>query len=280
MLVSECKPFVNSLKEQVTDLQRNLASVSSCSHILKSCVDFKETLGNFIAVLIYNTESTNGGALQLGISTSPRPIPPPIRRSGRYPKRKHVNYGKSDTCQTRSKCHSRSHGIFTTNHYEGSMSMECPSPCISTCTNQAISRGAFFDSNHLQVTTFGGKKGTSIVAQSLIKEETLVIEYTGKRSLTIDKGSSMKYMLQFKGGHIDGATDGNKPRFLNHSCDPNLGVAEWKVGQKLHIVMRATRDIEPGTELTFAYGRNADEVCCCETKNCSGKLGRKQKPLL
>ncbi|KAH5986840.1 histone-lysine N-methyltransferase, partial [Parastagonospora nodorum] len=170
-----------------------------------------ETLGNFIAVLIYNTESTNGGALQLGISTSPRPIPPPIRRSGRYPKRKHVNYGKSDTCQTRS-----------------SMSMECPSPCISTCTNQAISRGAFFDSNHLQVTTFGGKKGTSIVAQSLIKEETLVIEYTGKRSLTIDKGSSMKYMLQFKGGHIDGATDGNKPRFLNHSCDPNLGVAEWK----------------------------------------------------
>jgi SET domain-containing protein len=160
------------------------------------------------------------------------------------------------------------------------METECPSSCIPTCTNQAISRGDFVDSNYLQIKDFGDKKGHGIIASFEIKENALVIEYTGKRRSTVYKGSDTTYLLKYKRGFIDGAEGGNKSRFLNHSCDPNLVVEEWEVGQTLRIVMRATRDIKAGTELTFAYGRNSDEICCCGSKNCSGKLGRKQKQML
>ncbi|MEM7269902.1 MAG: SET domain-containing protein-lysine N-methyltransferase [Pseudomonadota bacterium] len=54
---------------------------------------------------------------------------------------------------------------------------------------------------------------------------------------------------------------------LNHSCDPNLHI----VGQ---ISFRASRDIEPGEELTFDYATGDDDdwemECACGAVVCRG----------
>ncbi|WP_247488184.1 SET domain-containing protein-lysine N-methyltransferase [Bradyrhizobium sp. 17] len=54
--------------------------------------------------------------------------------------------------------------------------------------------------------------------------------------------------------------------FVNHSCDPNLGMAG-------NVVMVAIRDIEPGEELALDYamlGNSSDKVmdCCCAAPSC------------
>jgi SET domain-containing protein len=53
--------------------------------------------------------------------------------------------------------------------------------------------------------------------------------------------------------------------FLNHSCEPNVGVS----GQIMYVAMR---DIKPGEELTLDYAMIDDASfkmkCRCGTKNC------------
>jgi SET domain-containing protein len=155
------------------------------------------------------------------------------------------------------------------------MKTECPSSCIAKCPNQAISRGLFVHPDYLEKKYFDDMKGYGIIALLAIKAGSLVIEYTGERRTKMYDGSCTTYVLRYKKGFIDGAKGGNKSQFLNHSCDPNLVVEEWEVDQTLRIVLRATKVINPGTELTFAYGRDTNEVCCFGSKKCSGKLGRR-----
>ncbi|MCR9257572.1 MAG: SET domain-containing protein-lysine N-methyltransferase [Alphaproteobacteria bacterium] len=57
--------------------------------------------------------------------------------------------------------------------------------------------------------------------------------------------------------------------YLNHSCDPNLGIS----GQ---IVFVAMRDIPAGEELTFDYAMGDDDqyemVCNCRSDRCRGVI--------
>lgn len=57
--------------------------------------------------------------------------------------------------------------------------------------------------------------------------------------------------------------------FLNHSCEPNLGI-------KGQVVLVAMRDIQPGEELTFDYAmietRDMRFRCRCQSKNCRGLI--------
>ncbi|MEW5873708.1 MAG: SET domain-containing protein [Candidatus Zixiibacteriota bacterium] len=55
-------------------------------------------------------------------------------------------------------------------------------------------------------------------------------------------------------------------RYINHSCDPNLGFND-------HRCLRALRDIPAGAELTFDYSTSMAEnswtmVCACQTVRC------------
>ncbi|MGK2848932.1 MAG: SET domain-containing protein [Minisyncoccota bacterium] len=56
-------------------------------------------------------------------------------------------------------------------------------------------------------------------------------------------------------------------RYINHSCNPNLGVR----GKLLFV---ALRDIKKGEELTFDYSISEDSLwemkCHCGAKNCRG----------
>jgi hypothetical protein len=58
--------------------------------------------------------------------------------------------------------------------------------------------------------------------------------------------------------------------YLNHSCEPNLGIA----GEREFV---ALRDIEAGEELTFDYSITEDELpwtmrCLCGTVSCRGTI--------
>ena len=68
---------------------------------------------------------------------------------------------------------------------------------------------------------------------------------------------------------LDARKAGNWTRFINSNCRPNLQCAAEFVGKRSVILFQAKRDIGPGEELTFKYGRdyfkNAGFSCICST---------------
>jgi len=104
-----------------------------------------------------------------------------------------------------------------------------------------------------------------------------VVEYTGRK---ITKAESLR---RCEAGNwfifsldeefdLDGNTDGNPARFLNHSCAPNCE-AECSGGR---IWITARRDIAAGEEITFNYGYTLDEYrehpCRCGSPGCAGYM--------
>jgi len=71
---------------------------------------------------------------------------------------------------------------------------------------------------------------------------------------------------------LDGNSDCNPARFLNHSCAPNCE-AECRGGR---IWITARRDIAAGEEITFNYGYTLEEYrehpCRCGTPGCAGYI--------
>jgi SET domain-containing protein len=85
---------------------------------------------------------------------------------------------------------------------------------------------------------------------------------------------------------VDGATDGNDARFINHSCEPNCHAVllESEDGNPAHdrIGIETLRPIKKGEEITFDYGivlavRHTARLkkrwqCLCGAETCSGTL--------
>ena len=85
---------------------------------------------------------------------------------------------------------------------------------------------------------------------------------------------------------IDANYEGNKARWINHSCDPNCeAVIEEHDGRnrkKDKVFIEAIRTIKPGEELTYNYGITLDEPhtarlkkvweCRCGSKKCTGTM--------
>jgi len=93
----------------------------------------------------------------------------------------------------------------------------------------------------------------------LSSEFTFLPESVRKLSLQIEDD----FFLIPQGGE-------NAADFINHSCDPNAGMA----GQ---IMVVAMRPIKPGEEICYDYamsdGSGYDEFeCCCGTTRCRGKI--------
>jgi SET domain-containing protein len=66
-------------------------------------------------------------------------------------------------------------------------------------------------------------------------------------------------------------------RFLNHSCEPNCELIQWKVqrvnGLRLpRLWLKTLRDIAVGEELTIDYAWSADQAieCMCGSAKCRG----------
>jgi SET domain-containing protein len=94
--------------------------------------------------------------------------------------------------------------------------------------------------------------GYGLFATSPVQEGDFVLEYKG-RHIPSEAADRLKTRYLFEIDSlwtIDGSSQGNTARYINHSCAPNCE-AEIRDGK---VLIFAVRDIEAGEELTIDYG--------------------------
>jgi SET domain-containing protein len=110
----------------------------------------------------------------------------------------------------------------------------------------------FIPSRHLRVGR--ARAGLGLFARVPIKKGRFIIRYTGRkiRTETADELDT-RYMFEINTRWtIEGSSRRNIARYINHSCRPNAEVYFVK-----HVIkIRAIKNIKPGDELTYNYGRN------------------------
>jgi uncharacterized protein len=113
------------------------------------------------------------------------------------------------------------------------------------------------------------RTGLGLFAVAPIRAGQFIIEYWGKR-ISSEKadGLGTKYLFDLNGRWvIDGSDRRNTARYINHACKPN-SVARVERGA---IRIRAKKNINPGDEITYHYGKAYFEAilsikgCRCAT---------------
>ena len=99
-----------------------------------------------------------------------------------------------------------------------------------------------------------GLAGLGLFADEFIPNDEFVIEYCGPL-LTYDEADEKGGLYLFKvfdtKWTIDGSGRDNLARYINHSCKPNCE----PLADDNKIVIHSIRDIQPGEELTYDYGK-------------------------
>lgn len=140
--------------------------------------------------------------------------------------------------------------------------------CSSDCSNRVVQGG-----RNVKLTVFRTSNGCGwgVRSEQRIKQGQFICQYVGevitfeeaeKRGREYDaNGLTYLFDLDFNSCEnpyvVDAAHLGNVSHFINHSCDPNLGVwAVWADCLDPNLPMLAlfaTRDIEAGEEICFDY---------------------------
>lgn len=116
--------------------------------------------------------------------------------------------------------------------------------------------------------------GLGLVSNVLFKKGDFIIEYVGIKRLNKDiEYHTGKYLFEIDDEYtIDGSPRWNTARYINHSCRPNCEVEIDKDGK---ILIMAIKEIKPGDELTYDYGKEYfDEFIKpigCKCVKCSKK---------
>jgi uncharacterized protein len=107
-------------------------------------------------------------------------------------------------------------------------------------------------SRHLRIGR--SRTGLGMFACVAIKKGQFIIRYRGRRIPTeTTEGLDTRYLFEINNRWtIDGASRSNRARYINHACRPNAEV--YIVKQVIKI--RAIKNIKPGDEITYHYGRN------------------------
>lgn len=97
------------------------------------------------------------------------------------------------------------------------------------------------------------KTGLGIFALKPIPRGQFIVEYSGKRIRTADADNfNNRYMFEINSRWtIDGAGRRNLARYINHACRPNAEARVTKGSVRIH----AMKNIQPGDEITYHYGR-------------------------
>lgn len=107
-------------------------------------------------------------------------------------------------------------------------------------------------SRHLRIGR--ARAGLGLFARVPIRKGQFILRYSGRKISTEtadDFGN--RYLFEINSRWtIDGATRRNRARYINHSCRPNAEV--YFVQHAIKI--RAIKNIKPGDEITYHYGRN------------------------
>lgn len=130
--------------------------------------------------------------------------------------------------------------------------------------------------------------GKGVFATRKIPAGTLIIEYEGeriswkeaqRRHNAVPGESTHTFFFSLESGRIiDGGSNGNDARWINHSCAPNCEAKE----EDRRIFIHALRDIKRGEELNYDYGLVLEErytpklkrayACLCGADTCRGTL--------
>ncbi len=98
-----------------------------------------------------------------------------------------------------------------------------------------------------------GLSGVGLFAQKAFKKGARIIEYVGRDVPEAEQYTSRsKYLFEINDTRtIDGNVKENIARYINHSCRPNCepDVVRGRV------FIYAKRNIAPGEELTYNYGK-------------------------
>src|ERR1700746_1632193 len=107
-------------------------------------------------------------------------------------------------------------------------------------------------SRHLRIGR--SKAGLGLFARVAIKKGQFIVRYSG-RKLRAEAAGELGHRSRFEtntGGPPNGASRRNRARYINHSCRPNAEVYFVK-----HMIkIRAIKNIKPGDEITYHYGRD------------------------
>ena len=125
------------------------------------------------------------------------------------------------------------------------------------------------------------RTGLGLFATAPIKNGAFIIAYRG-RLLTHAQAAKLeargnRYMYEINSRWtVDGSSRRNIARYANHSCRPN---AESDV-VKRNVILRAIRNIKPGDEITYNYGRdyflNVITPRGCKCDKCRAKRAAAQ----
>ena len=120
-------------------------------------------------------------------------------------------------------------------------------------------------SRHLRVSR--AKAGLGLFARVPIRKGQFIVRYSGRkiRTETADELDT-RYLFEVNTRWtIDGSNRRNLGRYINHACRPNAETYFVK-----HVIkIRAIKNIKPGDEITYHYGRNyfeafiKDKGCAC-----------------
>jgi SET domain-containing protein len=114
--------------------------------------------------------------------------------------------------------------------------------------------------------------GLGLFATKLIKRGAYIATYRGPVITTEEaerrERQGAKYMFELNSKWtIDGSPRWNMARYINHSCWPNA----QPITRKGRIVIVALREISPGEEITYNYGREYyDYFIRCGGCRCAG----------
>lgn len=126
------------------------------------------------------------------------------------------------------------------------------------------------------------RTGLGLFATEPIKKRTLIAYYVGQKIANAEaekrEASGARYLYELNSRWtIDGKSRRNVARYANHSCRPN---AESDV-VKGKITIRAIRNIEPGDEITYDYGRdylrNVIGLKNCQCVKCRAKRAEERR---
>lgn len=131
-------------------------------------------------------------------------------------------------------------------------------------------------------------QGRGAFATRRIRRGQRIIEYAGERVTPeegdrryVEGGMRRHHTFLFtldEGTLIDGRRGGNASRYINHSCDPNCEA----IIEDGRIYIHASRNIQPGVELTYDYQYERTEAhteederfyaCRCGSPKCRGTI--------
>jgi SET domain-containing protein len=137
-------------------------------------------------------------------------------------------------------------------------------------------------SRHLRVGR--AKAGLGLFACVPIKKGQFIVRYTGRKMRTEAADElDTRYLFEINSRWtIDGSSRKNRARYINHSCRPNTEVYFVK-----HVIkIRAIKNIKPGDEITYHYGRDYFDsfiksagcrCMSCATKTMKMRSGRRTR---